>query len=397
MKIAYVVPAFPMPSETFVFREVLGLLDRGISIEVHAVTRPSASELAVLPAAARELAEQVHYIDRMESAMALPWALTSRSARALNARLDREATLKANGLARLARAGAIARRLKASGAERIHAHWPYAAQMAALAHELTGVPFSVSVHAHEVAHDGGHFAAIYEKLEFASFCNRAAMEYLLERLPGSAEARSELNYHGVDLEQFALLDLAPPPPPLEVLAVGRLAKTKGMDRVVRAVGLAREEGLDVRLTVVGDGSQRGLLEEQARELGIADRVTFCGWIEHGKVREHLAACHVLALLPDIDFHEGLPNVVLEAQAAGRPVVLSPLPAATEVLVPGENGWTVSAPDAVGELVDVLRALLAEPSKLEEMHRRARSAVENGFDARTCLDRLCEQLGVTESP
>ncbi len=384
-----------MPSETFVFREVLGLLDRGISIEVHAVTRPSASELEVLPKEARDLAQQVHYVDRFESAVALPWALTSASARALNARLDREATLKANGLARLARAGAIARRVKSSGAERIHAHWPYAAQMAALAHELTGVPFSVSVHAHEVAHDGGHFAAIYEKLEFASFCNRAAMDYLLERLPSTAAGRSELNYHGVDLKNFPLLDLAPPPPPLEVLAVGRLAKTKGVDRLLRGLALAREEGLDVRLTIVGDGSQRSLLEEQAQKLGLADRVTFCGWIEHGKVRERLEACHVLALLPDIDFHEGLPNVVLEAQAAGRPVVLSPLPAASEVLVQGENGWVVSAPDAVEELVDVLRGLLVEPGRLQEMHRRARHAVEDGFDALTCLDRLCQQLGVVE--
>lgn len=384
-----------MPSETFVFREVLGLLDRGISIEVHAVTRPSASELEVLPKAARELAERVHYVDRVESALALPWALSSKSARALNARLDREATLKANGLARLARAGAIARRVKASGAERIHAHWPYAAQMAALAHELTGVPFSVSVHAHEVAHDGGHFAAIYEKLEFASFCNRAAMDYLLERLPGTAVERSELNYHGVDLDQFALLDLAAPPPPLEVLAVGRLAKTKGLDRVLRGLQLAHAENLEVRLTVVGDGSQREILERQAEDLGIADKITFCGWIEHGKVREKLAACHVLSLLPDINFHEGLPNVVLEALAAGRPVVLSPLPAASEILVEGKNGWVVSSPDAVEEVVAVWRTLLREPDRLQEMHGRARDAVETGFDARTCLDRLCEQLGVTE--
>lgn len=384
-----------MPSETFVFREVLGLLDRGLEIEVHAVTRPSASELAVLPKAAQALAEEVHYIDSWESARALPWALASSSARALNARLDREATLKANPWARLARAGAIARRVRAGGAERIHAHWPYAAQMAALAHELTGTPFSVSVHAHEVAHDGGHFAAIYEKLELASFCNRAAMEYLLEKLPPGAMDRSELNYHGVDLGSFPLLPLAPPPPPLEVLAVGRLAKTKGMDRLVRGVAKARAQGLEVRLTLVGDGSQRDALEAQVRDEGLSGHVQFCGWVEHGQVRERLAACHVLALLPDIDFHEGLPNVVLEAQAAGRPVVLSPLPAAAEVLRQGENGWVLSAPTAIDELVDVFRTLLDEPQRLGRMHPHARQAVEEGFDATTCLDRLCQQLGVAE--
>src|SRR2546430_7881119 len=84
-----------------------------------------------------------------------------------NANLERVTMFKSNSHLRLLRAARLARELTAAGIGHLHAHWPYATQIAYLVNRLTGIPFSISIHAHEVEYDYGHFPSVFESVSFA--------------------------------------------------------------------------------------------------------------------------------------------------------------------------------------------------------------------------------------
>jgi len=114
---------------------------------------------------------------------------------------------------------------------------------------------------------------------------------------------------------------------LTVMYAGRLVPHKGVDDLVSAM-----QGLDARLLVVGDGSSRADLEARASKLGV--KATFTGFIDHGQVPAHYAAADIVCY-PSL--YEPLGNVVLEAMAAGKPIVCTDAGGMGEVYEPGTGG------------------------------------------------------------
>jgi glycosyltransferase involved in cell wall biosynthesis len=381
MIVAYLVTDFPTLSETFIVNEIHRLRRRGFELKIYSFSPPPAADIERLEDAARRLLPDIQYISRAEAvwaAMTAPLALL-RVWRE-NGKLTRQSTLKPNPLLRLLRAAAVARRMRRADIHHLHAHWPYASQIAHLVHVMTGNTFSVSIHAHEVAHDGGHFPLIFPTLSFAAFCNRGAMHHLLSQLTAEARERAHLVYHGVDLDGFSSLPMPATRAPLSIVSAGRMTRTKGFDRLMRACSAANREGLDLRLTILGRGSMEGELRNLGAELGLNDRLCMPGWVSQDELRTHLRAAHVFALLADTSFHDGLPNVVLEAMACGRPVILSPLPAANEIVADGTEGFVLRHPDDVAGFVQSVGRLTTDPTLLATMGEAARRRVESAHDA-----------------
>jgi colanic acid/amylovoran biosynthesis glycosyltransferase len=387
MKLGYVIARFPWPSETFISREVLDLLGIGVDLEIYAFQKPEGADLDLLTPEARGLIARTQYIDKREAGLALA-SLATPGMLALNGRFGREATEKTNTLLRLGRAAAVIRRARRDGVDGLHAHWPYATQIAALAHAGSGLPYSISVHAHEVAYDNGHFPAAFETLEFSSFCNQAALDFLMKQLPAQARDRSHLIYHGVDTLAFAELPPAGPAAPLRLLSAGRITPTKGFDRLVRACAQARGQGLDVTLTILGRGPGLDDLRALAAELGFADGLELPGWVPHSEVRGYLSRSHAFALLANTDFNDGLPNVVVEAMACGRPVIVSPLPAAQEAIIPGQTGFILDGVEDYAGFCDAVRALL-DGEAARRMGEAARRLVVDRYDARAHIRALAD--------
>jgi len=387
MSIAYLIADFPKPSETFVSREVLALRELGLDLKPFAFQQPAIDEEKKLDAATRKLIGAVEYLNNgsLFSGALRSWSL-ARIWRE-NADLQRTSMFKSNPQLRLLRAATLARQLQAAGIQHLHAHWPYATLIAHLVHKLTGISYSISVHAHEVEYDYGHFPSVFELLSFATFCNRAAMERLLERLPASARERAHLVYHGVDLNRFRPLAFPKCDGPLKVVSAGRLTRSKGFERLVRACATARSLGAPVELTILGSGSLDTVLKKVAADCGFSDAFHLPGWLPHDRVSEHMAGAHVFALMADTEYGDGLPNVVLEAMASGRPVILSPLPAAKEAITNGVEGVVLnSAADEEG-MVNALQRLAGDRAKLPPMGQAARRRVEEEFDQNIHARRL----------
>jgi glycosyltransferase involved in cell wall biosynthesis len=177
---------------------------------------------------------------------------------------------------------------------------------------------------------------------------------------------------------------------LRILSAGRITPTKGFDRLVRACALAKKEGLDVRLTILGRGNGLEALKTLAAELDFAEELELPGWVAHSEVSGFLARSHVFALLANTDFNDGLPNVVVEAMAVGRPVIVSPLPAAREAVINGETGFILDGVEDYPGFVAALRQLV-DGAGAERMGRAARALVVGRYDARAHIRALAEQL------
>jgi glycosyltransferase involved in cell wall biosynthesis len=154
--------------------------------------------------------------------------------------------------------------------------------------------------------------------------------------------------------------------PLAVGVAANLEYWKGVDVLIEAVRLASEP---LRLEIYGAGSLRGELERQAREAGVDAHL-------HGWVAEPLAAIDVLAQPSRAD---NLPLAVLEAMAAGLPVVGTRVGGIPELVVDGETGLLVP-PEDPSALAAALDSLARDRSRLAELGRRGRERVEAHFSA-----------------
>ena len=200
-----------------------------------------------------------------------------------------------------------------------------------------------------------------------------------DRLPPS---RLRLIYNGVDTARFRPdpqarrrvrreLGLGDEP---VLISVGRLAPEKDQGLLLLAAAVL--EG--VTLLVVGEGPLRPRLERLAAELGVGERVRFLG--ERDDVEHLLAAAEVFVLSSR---SEGVPKAVLEAMAAGLPVVATAVGGVPEVVVPGGTGLLV--PGGRGEeLVRAVAELLAHPARARAMGRAGRRRVEERFSLEAML-------------
>ena len=161
-----------------------------------------------------------------------------------------------------------------------------------------------------------------------------------------------------------------------VAVVGRLETQKGHVYLLDAWPEVVAAHPDARLVLVGDGSLRDALAAQARERGVADSVLFTGF--RADVPRILDAIDVLAL-PSL--HEGMPLTVIEAAAAGRPVVATAVDGTPEVVLEGRTGALVPPADPPA-LARALRALLDDPDAIVRMGREASRWARERFDIDT---------------
>jgi glycosyltransferase involved in cell wall biosynthesis len=178
-----------------------------------------------------------------------------------------------------------------------------------------------------------------------------------DRLPAREDARRELNLDGK-----------------VILTIARLTPWKSVDKLIEVLPQIREEVTDANLVIVGDGPERGRLEQLAQRVGIGEAVLFTGRVSSEKVPLYLRAADVFVLYSS---YEGLPHVVLEAMAAGVPVVASRKGGIPEVVVDGETGLLVQWRDEAA-LAEAVQQVLANVTLAARLATAGRAWVETKF-------------------
>lgn len=180
---------------------------------------------------------------------------------------------------------------------------------------------------------------------------------------------------------------------LTILMAGRFVEKKGMPDGIRAFAAAFE-GMDAKLRIVGDESDKGYTEADLRTVanseGVADQVTFTGFLDYEAYLGEVHSCDLLLTPSKLGSHGdsegGAPTVLLEAQAAGKPVVATSHADIPYVVADGETGL-LSRPGDITDLADSLARFRDEPELFTVFGKRGRRRMERRHD----IDRLAPML------
>jgi glycosyltransferase involved in cell wall biosynthesis len=198
--------------------------------------------------------------------------------------------------------------------------------------------------------------------------------------------------NGVDVARFAeavpadVTTLGIPRGSQVLLTIGRLDRQKGLATLIDAATIVAPRFPQAHFLLVGDGPQRTDLDHLIREKGLAGRIHLAGW--RPDVPELLAAGTAL-ILPSL--WEGLPNVVLEAMAAGLPVVATRVEGTSELVIDGRTGLLVPA-QAPQDLAFAIEQILSDPAHARTMGQSARERATAEFSWDKMVDQYCELYG-----
>jgi glycosyltransferase involved in cell wall biosynthesis len=421
--VGYVLMGFPRVSETFIASEVHRVERAGVRVRLFVIKPVEERERALRHPVVDAIEAQPEYLPDSSSLTAPLHRWRLRHLTPFLPALTRTLRRRPRGLARAAKTAlgqalrdrrtplsgprkiyvkellqAIAladRLLDAPEVRHLHAHFAHGTTTVTwLAAQVTGLPFSFTGHARDIyAPQLNPRGWLRRKLVAARFvvtCTQANVRHLRRIAP---EARIHLVYHGLSADFARLLAAGTPPSRTNgricVLGVGRLVAKKGFDTLVDACAVLARRGVPFDALIVGQDDEHGeAIRRRVSELGLEGKVRLPGAMAPRELldeyRRASALCMPCRLLPDD--RDGIPNVLVEAMAAGTPVVATAVSGIPELVTDGVNGLLV-APEQPEQLADALLRLHADPGLVERLRSAARTTVAERFDG----DRLAREL------
>jgi glycosyltransferase involved in cell wall biosynthesis len=390
-KTAYILLWYPLPSETFIFREVENAKAAGMPFRVYALYGEAAKHLspqmrAVAPGVTRL---GMAAVPRILADMAW-WALRRpvETARILaGVPFRRWSCLEVAGenVWAMCAGFSLARRFLADGIRRIHAGWANGPATAAwVASRLSGIPFSFSARAGDIYPPDG---ALAEKMRAAVAVltnNKANIAYLADTAPEAAGKIRQI-YNSLTLAGKSRSPVHMEPP-YRLLAVGRFCRTKGFDVLIDACAILSRRGFPYQLTLVGAGMPwpTAVIRRRIRIHGLRARVFLPGFVGHDRMGELYAASDIF-VMPSVVHptgdRDGIPNVIMEALAHGIPVVATDVCGIPEVVEDGVTGRLVRQRDPEA-LADAVMDLAADRDRAVAMAQAGRERVGRMFDPET---------------
>jgi colanic acid/amylovoran biosynthesis glycosyltransferase len=397
-ELAYIVSEYPKISHSFIRREIHALEKRGW--QIHRFAARGWKDLLVDPA---DLAEQkLTLFILQQGAVRLLWATlalgVSRPGRfwrtlvlagKMMSHSDRPAILH---LIYLMEACWLSRRLIEAGIRHLHAHFgTNPAEVAMLSSELTGIPFSFTVHGPEEFDKvrAIHLAEKIRRAKFVIAVSSFGRSQLFRTVEYSQWFKVKVVHCGVD-SGFAALESIAPSSSNRLVCVGRLCEQKGQALLVSAAAILHREGLKFELVFVGDGEQRSVLEDLIKRHDLGGIISITGWADASSVRREMISSRVL-ILPS--FAEGLPVVIMEAMALGRPVITTYVAGNPELVLHGETGWLIPAGSEEALCCAIRECFETSDEKLGAMGEigRARALSRHNIDCEAeKLEKLFER-------
>jgi colanic acid/amylovoran biosynthesis glycosyltransferase len=377
MQVAYFVNQYPKVSHSFIRREIMALERQGV--EVVRLSLRGWDDQLVDPDDIEER-QKTHYLLRgglpgllpalVGRAVKAPLAMCRAIAQAVRMSRQSDRPLVYH-LVYVAEACALIQQLEVTNARHVHAHFgTNSAEVVALAHTLGGPTYSFTVHGPDEFDRplGIHLGEKIEQAAFVVGISSYGRSQMYRWVRHEHWGKIQVVHCGLDQQFHEQGERGPFPEAARVVCVGRLCEQKGQLLLLDAMRALKERGENLHLVLAGDGEMRPELERFIERHGLQDRVSITGWISSERVRQELLAARAM-VLPS--FAEGLPVVIMEAMALGRPVVTTSIAGIPELVRHGTDGWLVPAGD-VHALTQALSDLLAQSTqRLEAMGRDAR--------------------------
>lgn len=384
MIIAYMINRYPEPSHSFIRREISALEQLGVNVKRFSIRRwkgeipdpldreERSKTRAILDTAPLQIVRTI-----LTTAIGHPQAFARAARLAWNLGRRSDRGLLYHGFY-LAEACVLKKWLSGADIDHLHAHFgTNSACVAMLCHELGGPKYSFTVHGPD-EFDRPALLGLRTKIARANFVvaiSNFGKSQLMRWSDFVHWKKIHVVHCGVD-RKFLNDSPTPVPDARRLVCIGRLAEAKGQSLLVEAAAQLKSEGLDFEIVVAGGGPMHSELEALVTRLDVRDRIKLLGWVSGETVRSELLASRAM-VLPS--FAEGLPVVVMEALALGRPVIASRIAGTPELVEHGVSGWLIEA-GSLESLTGALReALTAKPERLSQMGLDGRHRVQKDHD------------------
>lgn len=366
-KLGYLVSQYPAISHTFVFREVEGLRALGLDIKTASINPGEA-----LLDSEKEEKDSTFVVKKGS-----PFVIFKRPLKFINTLTKAFFRLGFNfkTLFYTVEAAILEDWCKKNEIFHLHVHFANpAATVALILYWFSGIPYSITIHGPDEFYDCtlNHLKLKFEEAKFLI----AISQYTKSQILKIANVPVEVIPLGINPEQYPFT-AHHASSPLKLLSVGRLHHNKGFKTLIEAC-----TGLDVVLTIIGEGPERKELEKIASK-----NIVFKGALNRDDVKKAYEN-HDLFVLAS--YAEGLPVVLMEAMASGIPVVTTTVNAITELIENGKTGLLVP-PASPRMLKEAILYAMHNPDEIEKMTSRARKKVEVDFNLDTNLNKLAAYM------
>lgn len=396
--IAYILLWFPKPSETFIFSEVVGLLNMGWPIRVFSLygklEKDMSPDMRAVSGMVYSMGLRVSWLlpfDFLFWLFRMPRIVVSMFVEILMRRWRDWEQFGENYWAFFG-GFHLARIMKDSGVRHIHAPWANGpATSAWVVSILTGIPFSFSARAGDIYPEDGALADKIKAAVFVRSENRANLDYLA-RFAGDYADKLCVVYNPFPMK-ISGETAAPMKPPIRILAAGRFVKTKGFDILLQAASVLHGKNMDIHITLVGDGHLRKFLEQETLRLGLTKTVSFAGFAPYDQMGAFFRETD-LFVMPSVvasnGDRDGLPTVILEALAHRVPVIASDVCGIREVVIDGKTGRLVPPSDPFA-LAEAIRDVVSDRDYALKSAEQGCLLVMEMFDPTKNLNAMSELL------
>lgn len=391
--IGYLVPEFPAQTHAFFWRELRSIETQAVPVVVFSTRRPARGSCPHDFAAEAEARTTYLFPPDPKQALKVLARHPQRTLKAMGYVLGlSESSLptRLRNLGLLLSAAHLASQCSASGVDHVHIHsCANAAHLGALAHILTGLTYSLTLHGDLPVYGSDH-AAKMNSARFVSAVTAPLQQSLREEI-GLSQPYPVI-WMGVDTARFhadPAQRATRPADRIEVATVARLTYNKGHRFFLRAMAQLRREGIDIHYRIAGEGPERPEIEAEIARLGLEDHVTLLGSVGEAAVLELLQSSDALALT-SIRKGEAAPVAVMEAMSTGLPVICSIIGGTPDMIEDGVDGFLVPQED-VEAITTAARTLATDPQRRQTMGHAARQTAKVKFDHNANARRLYEAI------
>lgn len=396
---AYVMSRFPKITETFILYEMLELIKRDINVRIYplikhteAVSHPEVETVkplvqqmsffsgAIIAAnISMLLSSPIRYIKTLTKALTETWGNTNHFIRTI---------------VLFPKCVWMAQDMRKHHTRHIHAHFAtHPATAAFIIHELTGIPYSITAHAHDIQITTQMLRTKFSSASFAVTISDYNKELLRSIVGDGVASKIHVLHCGVDTSFFKPPQSHRERSRISILCVASYKDMKGHKFLIEACKILKERGLSFTCHLVGDGPLREAIAERIRNAKLQNDVMMYGPLSRPVVREMQREMDI-AVLPSVKGArgdmEGIPVSLMEAMACSLPVVSTRLSGIPELVQDGETGFLVPPEDAAA-LADALQRLASDASLRQRMGEAGRKVVERDYDIRKNTASLAELL------
>lgn len=395
-KVAYLVSRFPHLPETFILREMIAMEQQGVQVELFPLIL---QEQAVVHTDSLAWMKRLHYfkIFSVECLAANLRAVFHQPVKYFSTLFQviglnvRSPKFLLRAFFIFPKAVRMAEEMQTLKISHIHAHYATHPALAAyIISNLTSIPYSISVHAHDIFVDRTMLSHKIKKAAFIRAISEFNKSFLIKQYGNSIAGKIFVVHCGIEIEKYQP-KMRLTGSEFKIISVGSLQAYKGHEYLIKACSVLKDMQIPYQCVIVGGGELKADLAGLVNTLGIADRVVLAGPKTEDEIADLLAQfqCFVLpSVITRSGKMEGIPVVLMEAMASRVPVIASGISGIPELVVDGITGLLVP-PEDVNSLAEKIIWVKDHPGDVNKMIETGYRKVYDEFNVETNVGLLKE--------